>query len=111
MGTRQSQHADPASLLAYVPMLAGSDPGDRFFEIRAIARDRPIERNFVSAVQLERAASRTIRAARDRDLYVGVALRTTKRSGGRQAIDASHLAYIECDTPDGRRDHAGMGPT
>jgi hypothetical protein len=81
-------------------MLARSDPGGRFLEIRAIARDRPIERSFVSARQPELAAARITSAARDRDVYVGVALRTTRQAGGKQAIDGSHLAYIECDTPD-----------
>jgi hypothetical protein len=33
------------------------------------------------------------------DVYLGVALRTSERFGGKQAIDGSHLAFIECDTP------------
>jgi hypothetical protein len=45
-------------------------------------------------------ASRLIRrlAART-DVYVGVCLRT-RRAGGRDAIDRSHLAFVEINTPD-----------
>ena len=34
---------------------------------------------------------------RSSDVYLGVALRTNNRSGGKQAINGSHLAFIECD--------------
>ena len=86
--------------LAYLRLLAGDGPAGRYFDIRWFHRSRGagMERIFVPALRTDLAASLIERHAPERDLYVGVALRTTDGFGGRQAIDGSHLAYIECDT-------------
>lgn len=62
-------------------------------------RYRGMGRLFIAAHSAP-VASRVIRrlAART-DVYVGVCLRT-RRAGGRDAIDRSHLAFVEIDTPD-----------
>jgi len=96
-----SRAADPAvtaALAAYLRLLAGSQPEGRFIEIRAIADGR-VQRSFVAAARPRLATARIRELAERRDVYLGVALRTTNRFGGKQAIDGSHLAFIECDTP------------
>jgi len=86
-----------APLVAFLRLLAGSQPEDRFFEIRAISRDR-VQRSFVAAARPALAAARIREGTGSGDVYLGVALRTTNRFGGKQAIDGSHLAFIECDS-------------
>ena len=88
-----------APLVVYLRLLAGSQPEGRFFEIRAIA-DARVQRSFVAAARPRLAATRVRELAERCDVYLGVALRTTNRFGGKQAIDGSHLAFIECDTDD-----------
>ena len=80
-------------------MLAGPAPGARLLEIRFALRHRDMGRLFIAAHSAP-GASRLIRRLASRtDVYVGVCLRS-RRAGGRNAIDRSHLAFVEIDTPD-----------
>jgi hypothetical protein len=91
-----SAHGRHADALAYLRLLAGRHPERRFFEIRAISNER-VQRSFVAAERPRLATVRIRELAQRRDVYLGVALRTTNQFGGKQAIDGSHLAWIECD--------------
>ena len=86
------------ALAAYLRLLAGAHPTDRFFEIRAIGRGQ-VRRSFVLAARPGAAAARVRESADCRDVYLGVALRTTNQFGGKRAINGSHLVWIECDSP------------
>ena len=80
-------------------MLAGPAPGARLLEIRFALRHRDMGRLFIAAHSAP-GASRLIRRLASRtDVYVGVCLRS-RRAGGRNAIDRSHLAFVEIDAPD-----------
>ena len=87
-------------LLAYLWLLAGDRPNGHYFDIRSIGRSgrAGVEQLFVPAVRAHVAATVIADRARKRDVYVGVALRTTDGHGGKRAIDGSHLVYIDCDT-------------
>ena len=80
-------------------MLAGRAPGARLLEIRFALRYRDMGRLFVAAHSASGASRLIRRLAARTDVYVGVCLRT-RRAGGRDAIDRSHLAFVEIDTPD-----------
>ena len=87
------------ALDSYLRMLAGPAPGARLLEIRFALRHRDMGRLFIAAHSAP-GASRLIRRLASRtDVYVGVCLRS-RRAGGRNAIDRSHLAFVEIDTPD-----------
>lgn len=90
---------DAHALDSYLRMLAGPTPGAQMLEIRFALRHRDMGRLFIAAHSAP-GASRLIRRLAERtDVYVGVCLRT-RRGGGRDAIDRSHLAFVEIDTPD-----------
>ena len=91
-------------LLAYLWLLAGARPNGHYFDIRSIDRSgrMGVEQHFVPALQAHVAAAVITDRAPERDVYVGVALRTTDRHGGKRAIDGSHLVFIDCDTPGAR---------
>jgi CHC2 zinc finger len=80
-------------------MLAGLAPGARLLEIRFALRYRDMGRLFIAAHSAPGASRIIRRLAARTDVYVGVCLRT-RRAGGRDAIDRSHLAFVEIDTPD-----------
>ena len=80
-------------------MLAGPAPGARLLEIRFALRYRDMGRLFIAAHSAPGASRLIRRLAARTDVYVGVCLRT-RRAGGRDAIDRSHLAFVEIDTPD-----------
>ena len=83
----------------YLRMLAGPAPGARLLEIRFALRHRDMGRLFIAA-HSARGTARLIRQLAVRtDVYVGVCLRN-RRAGGRDAIDGSHLAFVEIDAPD-----------
>ncbi|HTP19011.1 MAG TPA: CHC2 zinc finger domain-containing protein [Solirubrobacteraceae bacterium] len=82
-------------------MLAGAAPGAQLLEIRFALRYRDMGRLFVAAHSAPGATRLIRRLAARTDVYVGVCLRT-RRAGGRDAIDRSHLAFVEIDTPDAR---------
>ena len=91
--------ADAQALDSYLRMLAGPAPGARFLEIRFALRYRDMGRMFVAAHSAPGASRLIRRLAARTDVYVGVCLRS-RRAGGRDAIDRSHLAFVEIDTPD-----------
>src|SRR5450755_4462406 len=93
-----------AETLAYLRMLAGERPDGRYLEIRSRPAGQPwMRRTAIPAGELDRAATLITRLAVDRDVFVGVALRTRPDAGGRDAIDGCHLAFVEIDTADGAR--------
>jgi len=87
------------ALDSYLRMLAGPAPGARLLEIRFALRHRDMGHLFVAAHSAPGASRLIRRLAARTDVYVGVCLRT-RRAGGRNAIDRSHLAFVEIDTPD-----------
>ena len=91
--------ADAQALDSYLRMLAGPAPGARLLEIRFALRHRDMGRLFIGAHSAPGASRLIRRLAMKTDVYVGVCLRN-RRSGGRNAIDQSHLAFVEIDTPD-----------
>jgi len=98
--TAQSKTAsDFQALDSYLRMLAGPAPGARLLEIRFALRYRGMGRLFIAAHSAPGASRLIRRIAARTDVYVGVCLRT-RRAGGRDAIDRSHLAFVEIDTPD-----------
>ena len=98
--TAQSKAAsDFQALGSYLRMLAGPAPGARLLEIRFALRYRDMGRLFIAAHSAPGASRLIRRLAARTDVYVGVCLRT-RRAGGRDAIDRSHLAFVEIDTPD-----------
>jgi CHC2 zinc finger len=80
-------------------MLAGTAPGARLLEIRFALRHRDMGRLFIAAHSAPGASRLIQRLASRTDVYVGVCLRN-RRAGGRNAIDRSHLAFVEIDAPD-----------
>ena len=90
---------DAQALDRYLRMLAGPAPGARLLEIRFALRYRDMGRLFIAAHSAPGASRLIRRLAARTDVYVGVCLRT-RRAGGRDAIDRSHLAFVEIDTPD-----------
>jgi len=97
--TQLTAATDAQGLDAYLRMLAGRAPGARLLEIRFALRYRDMGRLFIAAHSAPGASRLIRRLAARTDVYVGVCLRT-RRAGGRDAIDRSHLAFVEIDTPD-----------
>lgn len=96
--TAPSAAACIGDLDAYLRILAGPRPGARLLEIRFALRHRDMGRVFIAAHSAAGASRFIRRLAARTDVYVGVALRTT-RAGGRDAIEKSHLAFAEIDSP------------
>jgi hypothetical protein len=90
------------ALDCYLRMLAGPDPGGRLLEIRFALAGGTMGRVFICARATSKAATLIRRLSPRSDAYVGVALRF-RRSGGRDAIDRSHLLFIEIDSVDARQ--------
>jgi hypothetical protein len=88
-----------AALEAYLRAIAGPAPGARLLEVRFALRHRDMGRVFLPAHSAPGAVRFIRRLAAQTDVYVGVALRT-RAAGGRDAIDHSHLAFVEIDTHD-----------
>jgi CHC2 zinc finger/RepB DNA-primase from phage plasmid len=100
---RSRAAAPPASsdlmdLRRYLNVLAGPQPDARLLEIRFALHHRNMGRVFIAAPSATGAARFISRLSARTDVYVGVALRG-RRSGGREAIERSHLAFVEIDTP------------
>jgi RepB DNA-primase from phage plasmid len=89
----------PQALDRYLRVLAGPAPGARLLEIRFVLCHRDMGRLFIAAHSAPGASRFIQRLALRTDVYVGVCLRS-RRSGGRDAIDRSHLAFVEIDAPD-----------
>ncbi len=88
-----------AQLDAYLRVIAGPRPGARLLEIRFALPHRDMGRVFIVAHSAHGAARFIRRLATTTDVYVGVALRA-RSTGGRDAIDRAHLAFVEIDRPD-----------
>ncbi|MGI8559082.1 MAG: CHC2 zinc finger domain-containing protein [Solirubrobacteraceae bacterium] len=98
-----SSASDATSALdSYLRALAGPKPGARLLEIRFALRHRDMGRVFLAAHSAAGASRFIRRLAVRTDVYVGVVVRNC-RSGGRAAIDRSHLLFIEIDSPDGQQ--------
>jgi hypothetical protein len=96
---RPKTAADAQALDSYLRVLAGLSPGARLLEIRFALRHRDMGRVFIAAHSAPGATRLIRRLAARTDVYIGVCLRT-RRAGGRDAIDRSHLAFVEIDAPD-----------
>jgi hypothetical protein len=93
--------ADPPArqLDRYLQMIVGDRRGDELLEIRYATGDGGMRRRFISIRRLD-AAARAIRSLSVRtDVYCGVLLRS-HRAGGRDAVTASHLVFVEIDAVD-----------
>lgn len=97
--TQRTAATDAQALDRYLRTLAGPAPGARLLEIRFALRYRDMGRLFIAAHSAPGASRLIRRLAARTDVYVGVCLRT-RRAGGRDAIDRSHLAFVEIDTTD-----------
>jgi len=97
--TQPKAASDAEALDAYLRMLAGPAPGARLLEIRFVLRYREMGRLFIAAHSAPGASRLIRRLAARTDVYVGACLRS-RPSGGRDAIDRSHLAFVEIDTSD-----------
>jgi hypothetical protein len=84
----------------YLQVLAGLTPTGRLIEIRSANRAGTMRQTFTPATRPDFAANTITRLAAHTDVYVGVLLRR-RRSGGRDACERSHLAFVEIDRPDG----------
>ena len=97
--TAPARAAGAQALDSYLRVLAGPAPGARLLEIRFALRHRDMGRLFIAAHSAPGASRLIQRLASRTDVYVGVCLRS-RRAGGRDAIDRSHLAFVEIDAPD-----------
>jgi hypothetical protein len=88
-----------ADLDRYLRAIAGERPGARLLELRFALRARDMGRVFLAAHSAPGAVRFIRRLGARTDVYVGVALRS-RRSGGRDAIDRAHLAFVEIDAAD-----------
>ena len=87
------------ALRTYLRVLCATSCQDRWLDVRWRPPGGAMRRRFLPAArtrQTERLI--TARAARG-DVYVGVALRNSCTHGGRAAIAASHIAWLESDSP------------
>jgi hypothetical protein len=83
----------------YLQTVVGDRRGDELLEIRYATGDRGMRRRFISVRRLD-AAARAIRSLSSHtDVYCGVLLRS-HRAGGRDAVTASHLVFVEIDAVD-----------
>lgn len=101
-------------LLVYLRLLAGEKPrAEERFDVRWRIEHGRMAQRFIPADRVQEAARLILRHGQRTDVYVGVALRRRGRGGGRAAIQAAHLLYIDLDTdrsvPDDRPKQAG-GP-
>ncbi len=86
------------ALTSYLRVLAGAAPAGKLIEIR-YSTTRGMGRTFLAARRVELAAAAIRSLAEHHDVYVGALLRT-RRAGGRDAIEGSHLAWVDLDHPD-----------
>ena len=96
--TADTPRAIRRDLDAYLQLLAGKSPAGRLIEIRYTVPGG-MRQLFVPARRTDRAATAILTLAEHADVYTGVLLRT-RRAGGRNAVEASHLLFVEIDHPD-----------
>ena len=85
--------------LAYLTVLAGTAEPRQFLDVRWRQPGGPMRRRFLPAKHLKDAARLLTDLASRNDVYVGVAARDGQSHGGRAAISALQMAYIESDHP------------
>jgi len=86
--------------LAHLRLLAGEQAAGRYLELRYAPPGRDwMRRITIPASQPQRAAHLITRLAPTRDVYIGAALRDSTEHGGANAIEISHLLWIETDDP------------
>ncbi len=83
---------------AYLQLVAGDTPSGKLIEIRYTVPGG-MRQLFVPARRADRAAAAILALAEHADVYTGVLLRT-RRAGGANAVEASHLLFVEIDHPD-----------
>ncbi len=83
-------------LRVYLEMLAGGARAGQFFNLRWLTPVGRMRQQFRSARQIESTARRIETLTETTDVFVGVALRDSRR-GGKSAISGSHLIYLDCD--------------
>jgi hypothetical protein len=83
--------------LAYLNMLAGMAKPGQFLDVRWRSSAEPMRRRFISVARLQDAAALITVLAGENDVYIGVAPRDGSGHGGRSAISALHMAYMESD--------------
>jgi hypothetical protein len=82
-------------LECYLRTLTDADPAKRFLEVRW-RLESGMGRKFVPATDVDLAAELIRRHGRERDTYVGVALRD-REAGGRDAVSRSRVLFVEVD--------------
>ena len=88
------------TLSAYLVVLLGPAPAGRFLDLRWRTVSGTMRRRFLPASTSPDALARVVAHMGARgDVYVGVALRDGDTHGGRAAIGAMHVAYVESDSP------------
>jgi hypothetical protein len=95
--TAATPRATRRDLDAYLQLLAGKSPAGKLIEIRYTVPGG-MRQLFVPARRTDRAATAILALAEHADVYTGVLLRT-RRAGGRDAVKASHLVFVEIDHP------------
>ncbi len=83
--------------LAYLRVLTSTAEPGQFLDVRWRQASGRMCRRFLPATRLQDAVALFETLAGANDVYVGVALRDTDNHGGRAAIGAMALAYIESD--------------
>lgn len=101
--SERSRAAPVCAQLAYLRMLVGDAEQDGFLDMRWRQPHGAMRRRFVPARRLDQAVQLLAALADSSDVYVGVAVRENCAHGGRRAISALHMAYIESDHPDTAR--------
>lgn len=92
-----SPHSPGAAQLAYLRILMAAAVPGQFLEVRWRAPGGPMRRRFLPARQTDAAVRLLSALTPSNDMYVGVALRDECAHGGRGAISALHIAYVDCD--------------
>jgi hypothetical protein len=91
--------SETAQLRAYLRVLCASASETKWLDIRWRSTRHAMRRRFIPANRIAQAERLIASRARHGDVYVGVALRDTDTHGGRAAIAAGRLAWLESDNP------------
>jgi len=102
-------HPHDNLLHAFLRALVGPPPSG-WLDLRAIGADGHVARRFAAAPDTNAAAAFVASHCRNRDVYLGVALRT-ERAGGRAAIGSVTALWADCDTDQAADRLAAFRPT
>jgi hypothetical protein len=86
-------------LRAYLRVLCAGASEAQWLDIRWRSARHPMRRRFIPANRIAQAERLIASRARHGDVYVGVAPRDCQTHGGRAAITAGQLAWLESDNP------------